>query len=531
LAVFSEQNKDYDWLGVEATGFSDDRIHEVTAHGSDPSDISSYGTRKISWSLVSYLSRISYSYKDRYSVTGSIRADGSSKFGKNGIWGYFPSLSACWIVSEEPFFKKSLGTAASVKLRASWGESGNNNIGDYNALPLITYSGYAIGGTAYPAAYENKFVDADLGWETTTQANLGTDIALFDKRLNLTANWYDSITRNILYNYPISSISGSTVTMTNLKNARIRNMGLDFQIDATLAKGKLNWTASTNFSFNRNKVISLGGLDDIISISERSIGSHITKEGYPIGCFYGYKAIGIMSETDYNNALLDREVYLANGNSFPDRYHLKGPAVASYSLDNLSYGNTIWKDVNGDGIINTADKAIIGKAYPDFTGGFSTDIAWKSFDARIVLSFSYGGEVINFQDYYLYNMEGSANQYSLMSHRYRSDSDPGYGNIPIATRITTTNNSLKLPSYYIEDASFLRCSNITAGYSLPNRIAGKLHAASIRLFASIDNLFTLTGYNGYNPEVSYNTGNLMPGFDMGCYPLSRTYSIGLDMTF
>lgn len=227
--------------------------------------------------------------------------------------------------------------------------------------------------------------------------------------------------------------------------------------------GKVNWNVSANVSVNRNKVVSMGGLDDIISTTERSVGSHITKEGYPIGSFYGYNAIGIMSKADYANALLDREVYLKNGNKFPEGYELKGPAVSSYSLDALSYGNAIWEDVNGDGLITTDDKTIIGDAYPDFTGGFSTNLSWKGLDFSASFVYSYGGEVINFQDYYLYNMEGSGNQYAIVADRYISDEQPGRNNVPIASRISTPNTSLKLSSYYVEDASFFRCANHHAG--------------------------------------------------------------------
>ena len=344
-------------------------------------------------------------------------------------------------------------------------------------------------------------------------------------------NYYNSISSDILYDYPISSISGATATKTNLGTAKIRNRGFDFQVDARVLTGKVNWNVSANVSVNRNKVVSMGGLDDIISTTERSVGSHITKEGKPIGSFYGYQAVGIMSKADYANALLDRDVYIKNGNKFPEGYQLKGPAVASYALDNLSYGNAIWKDANGDGVITTDDKTIIGDAYPDFTGGFSTSLSWNGLDFSASFAYSYGGEVINFQDYYLYNMEGSGNQYSIVADRYISDAQPGRNNVPIASRISTTNTSLKLSSYYVEDASFFRCANITLGYTLPKRWTSKLHITSCRVYVSGDNLFTITPYRGYNPEMSYKSSNMMPGFDWGCYPLSRIYSVGLNLTF
>jgi hypothetical protein len=238
-----------------------------------------------------------------------------------------------------------------------------------------------------------------------------------------------------------------------------------------------------------------------------------------------------MSEADYANALLDRKVYLENGSSFPDGYVLKGPAVASYALNNLSYGNIIWEDVNGDGIITTEDKTILGDAYPDFTGGFSTSLSWNGLDFNASFTYSYGADVINYQNYYLYNMEGSGNQFSIVADRYISDSQPGRNNVPQASRSTLTNTSLRLASYFVEDASYFRCSNITLGYTLPRKWVQKVRIASCRIYISGDNLFTITGYRGYNPEVSSKTSSLTPGFDWGCYPLSRIYSVGLNLTF
>ena len=531
LAGYTLQKKTYDRLGVEATGFADDRIHEVTGHGSNASDISLYSTRKAAWAMMSFLTRVNYSFDDRYTLTGSFRADGSSRFGIDSRWGYFPSVSAGWTLSNEPFLKDALKDVASIRLRASWGKSGNNDIGNYASLAGISSGSYAFGQTPVSTTYEGSFPDAALGWETTRQTNVGIDLGFFNGRLNVIGNWYNSISTDILYKYPISSISGATSTTTNMSGAKIRNRGFDVQLDARLLTGKVNWNFSTNISVNRNKVVSMGGLDDIISTTERSVGSHITKEGKPIGSFYGYQAVGIMSKADYANALLDRDVYIKNGNKFPEGYQLKGPAVASYALDNLSYGNAIWKDANGDGVITTDDKTIIGDAYPDFTGGFSTSLSWNGLDFSASFAYSYGGEVINFQDYYLYNMEGSGNQYSIVADRYISDAQPGRNNVPIASRISTTNTSLKLSSYYVEDASFFRCANITLGYTLPKRWTSKLHITSCRVYVSGDNLFTITPYRGYNPEMSYKSSNMMPGFDWGCYPLSRIYSVGLNLTF
>ncbi len=531
LLGYTLQRKEYDRVGVEAKGFADDRIHEVTAHGADPSDITLYSTRKAAWSMMSYLTRVNWSYDNRYTATASFRADGSSRFGTENRWGYFPSVSAGWTLSNEPFLKDALDKIASIRIRASWGMSGNNDIGNYAHIADISTGSYAFGNDAVITSRLGGYADAALGWETTKQTNVGVDLGFLDNRINFIANWYNSISTDILYSQPISTISGFNSTTTNMRNAQIRNRGVDFQLDARILKGPVQWNVSTNISVNRNKVLSLGGLDDILSTSERSVQSHITKEGYPIGSFYGYQVIGVMSTADYENALKDRNVYIANGNSFPEGYEMKGPAVKSYDLADLSAGNTIWQDTNGDGIINEHDRTILGDAYPDFTGGFSTNLAWNGFDLAASFTYSVGAEVINFQGYYLYNWEGGTNQLSSVLDRYVSDENPGKNNNPAPCRFSTSNNNTKLASYYVEDASYFRCSNITLGYTLPKSLLQKVKIKNCRVYVSGDNLFTLTKYRGYNPEVSYKSGNLMPGFDWGVYPLSRIWTAGLSITF
>ncbi len=531
LGGFTLQRKDYDRIGVEATGFADDRIHEVTAHGSDASDLMLYSTRKQAWSMMSFLSRINWSYSNRYTVTASFRADGSSRFGPENRWGYFPSVSVGWTLSNEPFLKDALDKLVSIRFRGSWGKSGNNNIGNYAHISDISKGNYAFGTTTVSTSRLGGFADPSLGWETTNQTNVGIDLGFLDNRISLIANWYNSVSTDILYSQPISVISGFSSTTTNMRDAQIRNRGFDIQLDARILTGELQWNVSTNVSVNRNKVLSLGGVDDILSTSERSVQSHITKEGYPIGSFYGYKVAGIMSEADYQNALYDRTIYMDNDNSFPEGYVMKGPAVKSYDLADLSYGNTIWQDTNGDGIITEEDKTIIGDAYPDFTGGLSTNLVWKGLDFSASFTYSVGAEVINFQDYYLYNCEGSTNQYSIVNDRYFSDDNPGYNNVPAPVRFSTANTSNKLSSYYVEDASYFRCSNITLGYTFPKAWMERIKVSNLRVYVSGDNLFTITPYRGYNPEVSYKDGNLMPGFDWGMYPLSRIWTAGISITF
>ena len=532
LAGYTMQRKTYDRVGVQASGFADDRIHEVTAHGPEATDVSLYSTRKAAWSMVSWLSRANWAYDDRYTFTATFRADASSRFGPKNRWGFFPSVSAGWTLTNEPFMKSWMGdSGVSLRLRASWGKSGNNDIGNYAWLADMSTGSYAFGSTAVNTAYEGSFVDEGLGWETTTQTNLGFDLGLWGDRVNLIGNWYYSLSTDILYEQPIPAISGSTKTTTNMAGAKIRNRGLDLQLDTRILQGIVDWTVSTNISINRNMVLDMGGLEDILRKTERNTFSHIVTAGYPIGSFYGYQALGIMSEEDYANCLIDRQVWVANGDKFPEGYVLRGPAQAGYALDNLSYGNIYWEDVNGDGTINENDKKVLGCAFPDLTGGLSTSLRWNGIDFSANLTYSIGGKVINFQDYYCYNMEGSGNQYAIVADRYHSDAEPGRNNVPLAERHSTTNTNLRLASFYVEDASYLRLSNVTLGWTLPQKWTEKAKISRLRIYLSGDNLFCISPYRGYNPEISYKSSNMEAGFDWGGYPLSRIITGGVNITF
>ena len=529
LVGYTLQKKTYDRVAVEATGFPDDRIHEVTAHGPNASDIGLYSsdTRKAAWTMMSYLARVNYSFDNRYVVTGTVRTDGSSRFGKENRWGWFPSISLGWTISNEKFYQDLLGNNSSLKLRASWGLSGNNNIGNYEHTATMSQGGYVYGNTVETAYWQGTFKDAAIGWEKTSQYNVGFDLGLFNGRVNLIGNYYNSLSYDLLYDQPISSISGSSSVKTNLKNAKVRNSGVDFQIDGRILTGDFKWNVSANISVNRNKVVDLGGINDLYLVSERNVVSHVTRSGLPIGSFYGYIADGIISEKDYTNIMIDKS-NLVNG-KFPDGYQLIGPAVPNYN--NIHPGDVKWRDVDKNGLITENDREILGNAYPDFTYGISTDFSYKNFDLRATFTGSQGAEVINFQKYYLYNMEGSGNQLASVLNRWHSDENPGSGGVFRAARSSTPNTSQRLSSYMVDDASYFRCANITLGYNFPVKWMQKVSVQALRLYVSVDNLFTLTDYEGYNPEVDYKGNNLLPGFDWGVYPLARTYSIGAKITF
>ena len=542
LAGYTAQQTSSDLLSITARGFQNDLIPEVTAGTPGQTTINN-GSGKSTYTLNSYLGRVQYNFEGKYYLTGSIRTDGSSRFGNNNKWAWFPSVSGGWTISKENFYRGWLEEHTTLRLRASWGRSGNNNIGNYNTVQTYSSTGVVFGNNVISQAYLTGNVqDPNLKWESTSQYNVGIDLGMFHDRLQLIANFYDSRSFNLLVNNNISAVSGSTSILTNLQNSRIRNQGVDIQVDGKViqSSGGFNLNVSGNISVNRNKVLNLGGASTIISVggAERQYITHITETGQPIGMFYGYKVAGMVRAKDTAGIAADNLVYKANGQSFPKGYKLQGPARSLAQTNPLRPGDLYFKDVNGDGVVNSADLGIIGTPYPKFTYGFSVSASYKGVDASASFTGAYGNQILDGQDYYLFNMEGSGNQYDVVSKRYRSESEPGNGQVYRASRAGTQSNSTRLSTFYLQDGSFLRCTNISLGYNLPDiTLLHKAGISAIRFYAGVNNVFTITKYKGYNPEVDYNysigssTANLTPGVDYGVYPLVRAYNMGVHVTF
>lgn len=536
LAGYTAQETNTDVVSIGANGFSNDFVPEITARGAAAANFYYLSnTGKTTTTLLSYLGRMIYSYDKKYYLTGSFRMDASSRFGPENRWGRFPSVSAGWIISNENFYHDWLGKKSTLKLRASWGLTGNNNIGNYRYEQALSGTGgQVIGNTVYTANWAGNLTDSKLGWESTSQFNFGLDAGLFNNRLSVLFNYYISKSYNLLFNQSISSLSGSTSILTNLNNSEIQNKGFDLQLDAKVIQGrKFNLNLSGNITANRNKVVSLGGASEIyVAGAERSYTTHVTKEGQPIGMFYGLRVAGMVRQSDMANIAADNAALLPN-NTFPAGYKLKGPARSTYSSTPLQPGDLYFEDINGDGLVNEADKQVIGTPYPKFTYGFNVNMNFRQFDLSASFNGSQGNQVIDGQDYYIRNFEGSGNNYAVVANRYRNEEQPGNGHEYKASRGGTQSNSTRLSDFYIQDGTFFRCTNITLGYTF-NSLAfiKKLGISSLRWYTSIDNAFTITRYLGYNPEVDYNNGvNLAPGVDYGKYPLVRSFSTGIKLQF
>jgi len=550
LAGYTAQKTVNNVLTVQGTGFQNDNVPNITGAAPNLITLVTSGapegtqpTSNSTYTLLSYLARINYNYAGKYFLSGSFRSDGSSRFGPDRKYGTFPSVSGGWNLSDEPFYHSWLGDQSTVKVRGSWGLSGNNNIGNYSTQQVQNVPSSAVfgTGTVTSAITAGSIKDQNLGWESTSQYNIGLDLGLLKGRLFIIGNYYLSYSYNLLFNEPISAVSGSSTILTNLADSKVSNKGFDIQVDGKPIVSKdFNLGISGNISINRNKVLSLGGNNTIITAgAERSYLTSITQTGYPIGMFYGYKVAGMVTAADLPNIAIDQAHYNAATQSYPAGYKTVGPPRSTFQTLPLEQGDIYFKDTNGDGVINSSDAGIIGNPYPKFTYGFAVNASYKNFYFSTSFAGSYGNQVLDGQDYYLFNGEGSGNQYETEASRYRSPTDPGNGTVFRASRGGTESNSTRLSTFYLQDGSFLRNTNATIGYNVKSAyITRNLGLSSLKIYGSVNNGFTITKYKGYNPEVDYDYSysgsqgtNLTPGIDYGVYPLVRSYNIGIKATF
>lgn len=462
-----------------------------------------YDSNKEVWSLLSALARVQYNLKDKYMFSAAIRADGSSRFGKDNRWGYFPSVSGAWYMTEEEFMKPASSWLTNLKLRASWGVTGNMSIGNYASYGLVEGENYPFGGSANIGMKETTLDNPNIGWEKTSQVNLGAEIGLF-KWLNLEVDIYKGTTSDMLLEVPVLEASGFSTRLQNI--GKLENKGLEITLSTNHKIGKVIWSNNFNYSVNRNKVKSLGGADEIVT-QANSVIDFVTRVGEPIGNYYTYVTDGVYK----NQSEIDQDV--ANGIIVP----------------NARPGDFRFKKFGKDETINADDKQITGNYMPDFTYGYSTSLKYRGFDFNLSLQGVYGNEIANINRRYLANMEGNANQLAIAKDRWVSPDQSGSGKVYRANRSATGMNSV-ISTWHIEDGSYMRIREITLGYTLPKDILKRLGISSIRVYGSAFNPFTFTDYSGYNPEVSTNSSPIMQGVDYGTYPLAKSFVFGLNFT-
>ena len=488
--------------------------------------------------LLSFFGRINYNLMDKYLFTASVRADGSSKFGKNNKWGYFPAFSAAWRLGEEAFIK-DLGVFSDLKFRIGYGLAGNNRIGSYQSLALMS-SVTAANGNGAQAGYASRQVpNPDLKWEANKTFNIGMDFGFLNQRITFSPEFYINRSSNLLLNAKLPNSSGYTSMVINA--GETQNTGVDLTINtANIVSKDFTWNTSVTFSHNKNKVKKLTGEDVQLYLANFGYSgagaSHQIGVNQPLGQFYGYVTDGLYQVEDFN--------YDATTKT----YTLKDGVPYHGDKKNIQPGYWKFKNVDGseDNQITESDKTIIGNALPDFYGGINNTFSWKDFDLSIFFTYSYGAEVLNATK--LTNTKTALTNKNVLSvaddaHRWVTINASGEL-ITNPEELAAVNqgktvahfgdngsNNTYIHSWAIEDASYLKLSNITLGYTFPKKVINKIGLTKLRLYATGNNLFTWTPYTGFDPEVSTMSSALTPGVDFGAYPRSRSFVFGVNVAF
>ena len=491
----SEQKDSYDRLSAGASDFPTDYVTYISA------GIVNAGAHMVSeWSMVSLMSRVNYSYDGKYLLTATIRRDGSSRFGQNQKWGTFPSFSVGYNVTEEPFMQ-SVKFIDNLKIRASWGLSGNNQIGNYSHIGLLSAVNYVENNSQSPGLVPSTLSNDDLTWEKSKQINLGLDMALFGERISLSADIYKDHKTDLLLAVQLPAASGFNSSTQNIGD--IENKGVEIGLQTINIKSKqFEWSSNFTFSANKNKVLKLATEGGRITNSSYQI----TQVGYPISSFYLLNAIGV----------------------FKNSQELEGAALQH---PRTQAGDLKFEDVVPDGVINANDKKIVGDPWPDFTWGFDNRFTLGNFALGISLNGSQGAYTYFQTGEAILNSAGVQNQLELADRRWKSESDPGDGFMPRAIR----NNyayGFSTSSHFLFDSSFTRIKNVNISYNVPQKLANRMALSGLSVYADVANLYTFTDYPGYDPESSTAGDNVVnSGLDYLTYPLSRTYTFGVKLTF
>ncbi|MCO6147419.1 TonB-dependent receptor [Flavobacterium sp. NRK1] len=466
---------------LETRGFAGDGVTTPNAG----STIATANASKSEKYNSSFISRINYSFDDKYLLTANFRADGSNNFGPNNKWGYFPSVSAGWRISNEEFLK-SVESINEIKIRAGWGLVGNDDITRYGWLQnVVPGTNYPIGGTIQPGNYPGRIENRDLKWEASEQTNIGIDIALFKNRIRFSADAYRKTSQDLLLNVPIPRTSGFDSALQNAGS--IENKGLEFQLSTVNFDGDFKWNTDLNISFNRNKVTNLVGTE----INDGGIAGRgdavLIQEGKPLGQFYGYQWGGVDPDT----------------------------------------GNVFYIAKDGSSTFNPTeeDKKNIGNATPDFIYGITNNFSYKNVSLNLFFQGSQGNDILNATRFDTESMIDSRNQTTTVLRRWQNP-----GDITDVPRVSTDGNiaNSRISSHYVEDGSYIRLKAITLGYDFSKDVLSRIGLSALKLYATGENLFTITNYSGFDPEVnSYGNNTRVGGIDYGTYPQTRNIIFGI----
>lgn len=524
---YSESRPDFGF-SLNATSSNSvfgDMTHAYMSYMKNNNAASVTGTPCDDTRSMSYFGRVNYNFDEKYMLSAIIRADGNSKFAPGQRWGYFPSVSAGWVISNEKFMAKTVSWLDFLKLRAGWGQNGNaqtiNNFQWQGAFAFDTSSYYTFNGNPdqyVSGAAPSRLPNEDLTWETSEQLNIGLDARFLNGRLGFTADWYNKKTKDLLVAVPVDPTTGFS---TQMKNAgTVENKGIELSLSWNDKIGKdFHYNVGWNMAYNHNEVTEVksnqaynNGGKDLLAQNTGYMARF--EEGHPIGYFWGYKTEGVMQNEADVQAYLDK--------------NCKGNAANSKQGTNIKPGDLKFVDVNGDGVINDDDKTELGNPHPDVTMGISLGASYKGFDLSVTGFGAFGqqvarsfrkftdGEFENFttEVYDYWHGEGTSNKYPLLAH------------------MSAGPNWQTISDIYIEDASYFRLQNLTVGYDF-TKIWKNSPFQQLRLYFAAQNLFTITGYKGMDPEngTAIGSDSWVTGVDVGNYPQPRTYMVGVNVKF
>ncbi len=484
-------------------------------------------------SMTSSFARVSYSYKDKYLVDASVRADGTSLFPSQGRWGVFPSLALAWRAIEEDFVK-DWDVFSNLKFKGGVGSTGNNRVGNWDSF--VTYSigeGGYFDRNFYQGVNQQKLSNTDLTWETTNQANIGTEFAFFRSRLSFEVEAYYKSTANLLLDALVPHSAGHRSVKQN--SGSITNRGLEINVNSVnIETNDFRWTTNFNISFNKNRVESLTEGESIRNYNP-GVNDQLKDEktyalivGESVGLMYGYTYVGNYQVDDFNVDPNTGDLVAKDG----------VPTVETSVSVKAAPGMPRYKDKNGDGIINESDRGIVGSAQPISFGGLSNTFQYKNFDLNILLTFSYGNDIYNGNKASFGRPLGLPNRNYLadVANRWTAENPVEYGmwrapNYAEDHNYITTYKGKMMSDYWIEDGSYLRISNIALGYSLPKKIIKKAGLKNLKFTVIVDNLYVFTNYSGYDPEVSVKREAMNAGADYSAYPRPRTFTFSMNLGF
>lgn len=508
-AMVGTSYQEYKKESVSASGSG--RASELTTELDNATKATDVGGNSLRWALMSYMARLHYSYDDRYLVTATFRADGSSKFGKDNRFGYFPSFAAAWNIGNESFMQ-SVKPISQLKLRAGYGQTGNQNIGAYAFADKLSVNGvYNFGSQRgfesnlvnliYPYLLSNPSVK----WEAVEQYNVGVDIGFLKNRIVANLDFYVKNTRDMLTKKPVPQTSGTSLEQADwppVNIGKVLNRGFEFTINTKNFVGEFKWETNLNMSFNHNEVVSIGGPEILNGVS-------LIREGQPINSFYGYKLGGVYQTLD--------EVFTG-----PVMENRAADKASHNPYKNTSPGDMWFVDVDGNGEINDLDRTVIGNPSPDCIFGFNNTFSYKNFDLSIFFQGALGNQVWNGVRASHESMNSTYNQLASTLERWTGEGTSS--SMPRAIYADPNNNS-RASTRWLENGSYAKLKNLTFGYTLPENWTDRAKVKALRLYVSFDNLCTITNYSGLDPEVG------LSGLDYGVYPSARTYMFGVSVKF